>query len=254
MPGRPKNDPAAQLSHSLEDYLETIYDLVRDNKVARVKEIARLRDVKPGSVSPAMKRLAEMGLINYGQREYIDLTPSGERAARRVAARHRLLRRFFLDILNMDPETAESDACAIEHSLSNEAMDRLVRLFEFIKTCPEDDGKFLERFHTCAMINPGAEACESCPNRDRLGTKARQKEIESSVADLQPGEHAVVTQVNASGAIRQRLLDMGILPDATIRLERVAPSGDPVWVRLHGFQLSLRRAEAESVLVQTNGK
>ncbi|MBW1871388.1 MAG: ferrous iron transport protein A [Deltaproteobacteria bacterium] len=70
-----------------------------------------------------------------------------------------------------------------------------------------------------------------------------------SVADLQPGENGSVTHVNGHGAIRQRLLDMGILPKVIVEVERVAPSGDPIWIKLQGFQLSLRRKEADAILV-----
>jgi Fe2+ transport system protein FeoA len=69
------------------------------------------------------------------------------------------------------------------------------------------------------------------------------------VSDLAPGESGRVTRVNGKGAIRQRLLDMGILPDVSIRVGRIAPAGDPLWIRLQGFQLSLRRAEADAVFV-----
>ena len=65
------------LSGSLEDYLETIYELVRDKKLARVKDIANRRGVRSASVTPAMKRLAELGLIEYVEREYIDLSEDG---------------------------------------------------------------------------------------------------------------------------------------------------------------------------------
>ena len=50
-----------RLTGSLEDYLETIYLLIRDRKVARVKDIAEARDVRMASVTPAMRRLAELG-------------------------------------------------------------------------------------------------------------------------------------------------------------------------------------------------
>jgi Fe2+ transport system protein FeoA len=56
--------------------------------------------------------------------------------------------------------------------------------------------------------------------------------------------------VDGSGAVRQRLLDMGILPGVTIEVERVAPAGDPLWIRLQGYQLSLRRAEAKAIAIE----
>ena len=70
-----------------------------------------------------------------------------------------------------------------------------------------------------------------------------------SITELKPGQRARVAQVNGKGAIRQRLLDMGLMPETSIQVKRVAPTGDPIWIKLHGYQLSLRRSEASSVLV-----
>jgi len=71
----------------------------------------------------------------------------------------------------------------------------------------------------------------------------------TSVDRLRPGTRARVTAVNGLGAIRQRLLDMGVLPYTLIQVERRAPAGDPVWIRVDGTQVSLRRLEAATVLV-----
>ena len=70
-----------------------------------------------------------------------------------------------------------------------------------------------------------------------------------SILALCAGEMAYISRITGSGAIRQRLLDMGLLPKQELRLKRVAPSGDPVWIELNGTQLALRRKEAESVLI-----
>ena len=87
---------AANLTSSLEDYLETIYLLQRGaSQEARVRDIAAARSVKASSVSPALKRLSEMGFLQYEQRESIRLTEEGKVAARRVYARHVLLFQFF---------------------------------------------------------------------------------------------------------------------------------------------------------------
>jgi len=70
-----------------------------------------------------------------------------------------------------------------------------------------------------------------------------------SISEMKPGQRARIAQVNGGGAIRQRLLEMGLMPETAIQVERVAPTGDPIWIRLHGYQLSLRRSEASSVLI-----
>jgi ferrous iron transport protein A len=71
-----------------------------------------------------------------------------------------------------------------------------------------------------------------------------------SLADVKPGHSAVVTKIDAVGALRQRLLDMGVLPETTIEIERIGLGGDPFWVRCQGARLALRRSEANSILVR----
>lgn len=239
--------PVPDISSSLEDYLETIYLLVQQHGFARVRDIAQARDVKAASVSIALRKLAELGLVRHERREYIALTPIGEQAGRRVFTRHRLLTRFFEQVLRMPAEAASEQACTMEHSLTDEAMDRLVRFFEFLDACPF----IIETFRQCPMAidtrrNPGAampaDACAICARRHKVKSM--------KLADLKLGQTAVVTHINARGARRQRLLDMGILPDTAVDIERFAFGGDPLWVRCHGARLELRRAEANSVLVR----
>ena len=120
-----------KISSSLEDYLETIYLLQRNHGFARVKEIAAARDVKAASVSVALRKLADAKLVRYERREYINLTPEGENAASSIFSRHKLLKRFFCDVLQMSLNKADEQACALEHSLTDEGMDHLVRFLEF---------------------------------------------------------------------------------------------------------------------------
>ena len=138
----------SEISSSLEDYLETIYLLVQEQGFARVKDVARARDVKAASVSIALRKLAELDLVRYERREYIALTPEGEKAGRRVYSRHRLLTRFFQEVLSLDAKAASEQACAMEHSLTDEAMDGMARFFEFLGTCPS----VIESFHACPVL------------------------------------------------------------------------------------------------------
>ncbi len=138
--------PGFHLTRSLEDYLETIYALIRDQRVVRVRDIAEARGVKPGSVSPALRRLSALGLVDYTQRGHIGLTPQGERLARRVYARHRVLERLLGDVLLLPQQDAEPVACAMEHSLTPAAMDRLTLFLEYLEEHGEGRS-FLADFH-----------------------------------------------------------------------------------------------------------
>lgn len=236
------------LTGALEDYLETIFLEVRRQGFARVRDIAKARDVKSSSVSVALARLADFGLVRYIQREYVGLTDAGEEAARRVLARHELLSRFFREILQMEPQAADREACAMEHSLSPEAMDRFARFFEFLHVCPTGQMEWLERFHGCSLVQGTASTCEhACGVPPTPAVLPGASSV--SLATLKPGQQGRVRQVDSQGAVRQRLLDLGLLPDVMVQVERVAPTGDPLWIRVGGSQLALRRREAEAVLV-----
>jgi DtxR family Mn-dependent transcriptional regulator len=234
------------ISSSLEDYLETIYLLVQEQGFARVKDVARARDVKAASVSIALRKLAELDLVRYERREYISLTPEGEKAGRRVFSRHRLLTRFFEEVLSMKPEAAGLQACAMEHSLTDDAMVRMVRFFEFLGACPS----VIESFRQCPMVQERKSTGQAHLPQWCTVCSKKKEFLSMSLADIKPGNSAVVTKIDAVGALRQRLLDMGVLPETTIDIERVGLGGDPFWVRCQGARLALRRSEANSILVR----
>jgi len=243
--------PTSPLTTALEDYLETIFREVSKHSFARVKDIAKARDVKAASVSSALKRLTDMGLVNYIQREYVTLTEQGEKEARRIYARHRMLTRFFNEILKMPYEDSEKVACAMEHSITKDGMDRLVRLFEFLTVCPEGPQDFIKLFHKYLFAHDNVPA-DVRPARDKKDKSLKIEDKPMTIYDLKPGCSSKVTQITTHGAIRQRLIDMGILPGTEIKMERLAPTGEPVWIVLDGMHLSLRKHEAESVLINKN--
>ena len=71
-----------------------------------------------------------------------------------------------------------------------------------------------------------------------------------TLADLNPGDKAVIVTIAGSGGIRRRLLDMGATAGTLVEVERIAPLGDPIEVRIKGYHLSLRKEEAARIRVE----
>jgi len=71
----------------------------------------------------------------------------------------------------------------------------------------------------------------------------------TSLDDLDPGAHGTIVRIGCPGPLRRRLMDMGLTPGTEVRLEGVAPLGDPVIVSARGCRLGLRRAEAAGITV-----
>lgn len=124
------------LSESLEDYLEAIKHIEEEKRAARPKDIARHLGVSPPSVTAALQNLGARGLVNYHPYDLVTLTPRGRRVARDVIRRHEGLRRFFVDILQIDDEEADRVACDMEHAIPPQVMDRLLTFIDFIADSP----------------------------------------------------------------------------------------------------------------------
>ncbi|MBR7092863.1 MAG: ferrous iron transport protein A [Clostridia bacterium] len=73
--------------------------------------------------------------------------------------------------------------------------------------------------------------------------------MEKTVNDLKIGQSAIVTGLGCSGALRRRIIDMGITPGARVILRKEAPMGDPIELNIRGYELSIRRSEAREIFV-----
>ncbi len=122
-----------ELAPRLEDYLETIYLLERENKVARVKDIAAARNVKMPTVSEVLRRLTEKGYITYQPYGFVMTTEKGKKYAQELYTKHRILFTFLKDILGLPPSKAEEEGCMMEHFLSSETVERIKELTEKLK-------------------------------------------------------------------------------------------------------------------------
>ena len=108
-----------KIQQSAEDYLETMLMLEEQYGYIRSIDIAKHLGVTKPSVSYAVKRLKESGYINMEANGPITLAPPGRKIAKRIYERHKALRAF-LELLGVDAETAEEDACKIEHVISHD--------------------------------------------------------------------------------------------------------------------------------------
>ena len=68
--------------------------------------------------------------------------------------------------------------------------------------------------------------------------------------ELKPGEKGKIVGISGKGSTHQRLLDMGLVPGTEVKVERVAPLGDPIEVKIKGYHLSLRKEEATNIRVE----
>jgi DtxR family transcriptional regulator, Mn-dependent transcriptional regulator len=150
------------LTATMEDYLEAIFDVDKNKKVVRVKDIAKRLDVKMPTVTSMLKTLNDRGLVNYEKYEYVELTATGAAVGREMRRRHQMLYRFLTGILKIDMKTADNEACKMEHTLSLGTLERLTDFMEFIQTCPRTGESWLSFFEEFHKKGHKPENCSTC--------------------------------------------------------------------------------------------
>lgn len=118
------------LSASVEDYLEAILTLTENGQSVRVTDVARRLGVAKSSVTEAVGLLRSRGFVTQERYGRIFLTQEGLVESARVRRRHIVLRTFLRDVLGVEQDQAEIDACQIEHVVSVETMNKMVAFLE----------------------------------------------------------------------------------------------------------------------------
>ncbi|BDZ70848.1 metal-dependent transcriptional regulator [Methanobacterium petrolearium] len=134
-----------KLSKNMEDYIEVMYNLQTDKGVIRGIDIAEELNVKHPSVVEAVNKLSKKNLAYHEKYGKIKLSEKGIKIAKDIIYKHVTLKNF-LNILDVDNVTAEKEACAMEHVLSNSTVNKLEKFTKFVGM-HRDNGHFTKSFN-----------------------------------------------------------------------------------------------------------
>ncbi|MCD4717684.1 MAG: metal-dependent transcriptional regulator [Desulfobacterales bacterium] len=244
------------LTASQEDYLEAIFHIASEKQAARAKDIAKRLKVNSSSVTGALRVLAEKGLVNYAPYDVITLTAEGKKIAKDVVRRHEVLRDFFVRVLRIDPVEADEGACKAEHAFPRSILDSLIKFVEFLDVCPRAGISWMEAFRAYCEGGLNQEECIKCTFRALEDLKGkRRKDAEQgkttlTLQELKPGQRGMIARIKARGEVRSRILGMDIRPGALVEIERLHPDTDQVEIKMRGYHLSLRKDDANKVIVE----
>jgi len=224
--------PEKNISSSLEDYLEAIAEIIEANGHAHTKDIAEKLEVTMPSVSSALQSLSARGLINYRTHFPVKLTSLGAKRAAVIRLRHQALKRFFSELLQLDPEEADGAACRVEHVISETVMARMVSLYEAVNEREDCEGLRNYLAETMPRIQPDPEA-----------------EL-ISLDTLAPGHKGVVVRIAENLRGLRKFADLGVVPGTLLQMEGRAPFGDLLRVKVMGSSLSLRGSDAMYIWIR----
>jgi DtxR family Mn-dependent transcriptional regulator len=211
-------------SPATEEYLQAVYTLADESGAVIGARLAEFLGVSAAAVSEMLHRLERTGLVRLDDRKEVHFTDDGQRAAASIVRRHRLAERMLVDLLGYEWWKTHEEAERIEHAMSPEMEERLIRVLGDPQTCP----------HGNPM--PGAKPRPTKPlDKVARGTAATIERIPDQF-EHEPG-------------FLQYLDTQGMRPGSTIRVLD-APQGDALRVEVDGRQRTIRADCGQKVWVR----
>lgn len=182
-------------SENREDYLINILRLSEGKGLVRTSELASYMKVAPASVTEMLRVLSDAGYVNYQKYQGVTLTPEGLAYARNIRRKHHIIERFLIEVLGVDHEDAHEEACLIEHSISDDSINRI-----------------------CRMI--GTKVDHDCSTCDKPCDQLTA--LEFTAAQMQSGDSAVISHLLAEdGSVVKKLISLGFVPGRRIHLDGI---------------------------------
>jgi len=207
-----------------EEYLETIHYLTKGGERAKTKDIAKVMNIKPPSVSEMLLKLKDNGYIDYKPYVGVSLTEKGKLEALQMERKHQLLETFLVDLLGVDVREAHDEACEMEHSVSDSTLSRICSFLGHPRFCPDDH-----------PITKG-ECCED-------------GDVSVPLTELKEGDSGVIKIVCVEKGTKDYLISLGFLPDALLSIKKRLPSNSFL-VRIKGSEIAIGKDIAEKIFVR----
>ncbi len=232
---------ASAVTPAMQDYLETMLSLSESLDEIRVTDIASKLNIAKATVAQGIEHLKKHGLVIQERYGPVELTTSGKEMAVEVRWRHRKLKQFLTEVLDVETRIAEKDACLLEHVVSQHTLNRLLRFLESTDciSCAKNSSR---------KNKPGIDSLDE-PHQNKENDAMEMKPIRA-LNELKVGERGRVIRVVSNKVLKSRILDMGVTPGAEIQIRGSAPLGDPVEVDVKGYHLTLRKDEAAQIFVE----
>lgn len=215
---------AEPLTRSVEDYLKAIHRLSRAGRPASTSEIAEHLGLSAPSVSGMIRRLSEQGLLEHVPYRGVLLTAAGRRVALRMIRRHRLIEAYLVGFLGYSWDTVHDEAERLEHAVSDLLAERMA----------------------LALGNPRFD-----PHGDPIPASdgTMDELVYVPLAEIPPGETAVIRRVDTSQPERLRYLEQaGLTPGVRVMVRERQPFHGPLTLRLGSEEQVIGHELAEQVL------
>ncbi len=215
-------------SQSVEDYLKAIYKLQsdkEDNRGVSTSQLAKKMAVANASVTNMLKRLSEMGLVNYESYYGTSLTESGKKIALEMIRHHRLLELYLKEMLGYSWDEVHEEAEKLEHHISEQFEDKIAEMLNHPEVDPHGD---------------------PIPTKDGKMPAIRSKKL----SRMEEGVPQIIKRVkNQNPELLRYLEKQGLIPGVKVEVISREPFNGPVKVKVEEQIVTIGFAIADDIYV-----
>ena len=151
-----------ELTHSSVHHLMAMHELLKRNGYVRGVDISRYLEISRSSVSITLRKLIARGYVTEDENKFYLFTEHGEDLISSVLSKRKIIRNFFENALYLEPETAEAEACKIEHLLGEKTGQKLMSFMGFYLSERKTVRNFREQYETFRYECHDTENCDVC--------------------------------------------------------------------------------------------
>lgn len=191
-----------KISENIEEYLEVLYRNGSNKEQVSTTTLSKELGIAPGSVTQMLKKLENLGYIEYTPYRGATLTDEGMKIAQKITRKHRILEKFLLDILKVKEENIHDQACEMEHTLSDEAERALCTMLHHPDLCPDDNV-----IPACDLDFDSCQQCFSVKDFDNI---INRKFNLLSISELNPDTSGIISFIRGNNELLDSISGLGI--------------------------------------------
>ena len=234
---------AKKISENIEEYLEVLYRNGSNGEQVSTTTLSKELGIAPGSVTQMLKKLENLGYIDYAPYKGATLTDEGMKIAQKITRKHRILEKFLMDVLKINEENIHAQACEMEHTLSDEAERALCTMLHNPDLCPDDN--------VIPACNFDFESCSECYSQKDFDKVMNREFNLLSISELTSNTEGTVSFIRGSNELLDEIIGMNIEVGSHLSYEfhdnRI---GDYYLVKIDGEELNIPLEMANNIFIR----
>lgn len=200
-----------KISENIEEYLEVLYRNGSNKEQVSTTQISKELGIAPGSVTQMLKKLEKLGYIDYTPYKGATLTDEGMKIAQKITRKHRILEKFLIDVLKVKEENVHSQACEMEHALSDEAERALCAMLNNPDLCPDNN--------IIPACNFDFDSCRQCYSQNDFDQIVNRQFNLLSISELTSTTEGIVSFIRGNSDLLDAIAELEITIGSQLKFE-----------------------------------